>query len=73
MSSAGSDVEIQEHNVTGNDYSRREHLCYRMADSAYVPEPDEPSLPALRGLHWPADVVERVYYGNARELLGTSS
>jgi predicted TIM-barrel fold metal-dependent hydrolase len=41
-----------------------------IADPDYQAEPGEPATPRLRGLALPVDVLERVYWRNAAELLG---
>jgi hypothetical protein len=40
-----------------------------IADADYVHAEGEPATPRLHGLHLPAEVLEQVYYGNARRLL----
>lgn len=40
-----------------------------IADPDYVHEPGEPATPLLRGLNLPLDVLQQVYYDNARRLL----
>jgi hypothetical protein len=39
-------------------------------DPDYTPEPGGPATPLLRGLILPVDVLERVYWSNAQQLLG---
>jgi predicted TIM-barrel fold metal-dependent hydrolase len=44
-----------------------------IADPDYQPEPAGPAMPRLRGLALPAEVLDRVYWRNAAELLGLDS
>ncbi len=44
-----------------------------IADADYVPTEGDAATPLLHGLHLPAEVLEQVYYGNARQLLGLGS
>ncbi len=41
-----------------------------IADPDYKPAEGEPSTPMLRGVNLPADVLEQVYHGNAKRLMG---
>jgi hypothetical protein len=41
-----------------------------IADPDYAHAEGEPATPLLRGLELPPDVLAKVYYGNARRLLG---
>jgi hypothetical protein len=43
-----------------------------IADGDYTPPPGGPSTPPLLGLDLPPDVLKRVYYANADELLSAS-
>ena len=72
--------------VTGHMYVREHYIsrywCQRtlwesswigtspIADPDYQPSDGEGSLPVLRGLDLPKDVLEKVYSGNARRLVG---
>jgi predicted TIM-barrel fold metal-dependent hydrolase len=40
-----------------------------IADADYTPGPGEPATPPLLGLHLPPDVLQRLYYENARQIL----
>jgi predicted TIM-barrel fold metal-dependent hydrolase len=75
----GSDL-VTRHHLEREHYVSR-YWCQRtlwesdwqgpspIADPDYTPEPGGPSTPTLRGLHLPADVLEKVYCQNARTLL----
>jgi predicted TIM-barrel fold metal-dependent hydrolase len=75
----GSDLVTRHHLVREHYVSR--YWCQRtlwesswegpspIADPDYKPGPEEPSLPLLRGLELPREVLEQVYYGNAKGLL----
>jgi predicted TIM-barrel fold metal-dependent hydrolase len=76
----GSDL-VTRHRLVREHYVSR-YWCQRtlwesdwegpspVADADYTPAAGGPPTPRLRGLHLPADVLEKLYYGNARRLLG---
>jgi predicted TIM-barrel fold metal-dependent hydrolase len=76
----GSDL-VTRHGLVREHYVSR-YWCQRtlwesdwqgpspIADPDYVPEDGEGSTPYLRGVGLPRDVLEKVYYQNARQLLG---
>ena len=76
----GSDLVTRHHLVREHYVSR--YWCQRtlwesrwegrspIADPDYKHEPGEPATPLLRGVDLPGDVLEQVYQGNARRLLG---
>jgi predicted TIM-barrel fold metal-dependent hydrolase len=76
----GSDL-VTRHGLPREHYASR-YWCQRtlwesdwegrspIADPDYTPGPGEPPTPPLFGLELPAEVLEQVYYGNARRLLG---
>src|SRR5204862_66075 len=76
----GSDL-VTRHGLPRDHYVSR-YWCQRtlwesgwtgrspIADPDHVPAPGEPATPLLRGLELPPDVLERVYQGNARRILG---
>jgi predicted TIM-barrel fold metal-dependent hydrolase len=75
----GSDL-VTRHHLEREHYVSR-YWCQRtlwesdwegpspIADPDFTPAPDGGPTPTLRGLHLPLDVLEQVYYGNARRLL----
>jgi predicted TIM-barrel fold metal-dependent hydrolase len=75
----GSDL-VTRHSLVREHYVSR-YWCQRslweslwtgqapIADSDYVASEGEGAYAALRGLHLPADVLDKVYSGNARRLL----
>jgi hypothetical protein len=75
----GSDL-VTRHTLVREHYVSR-YWCQRtlwesswegrspIADADYMPEPGGPTTPLLRGVNLSHDVLERVYYENARELL----
>jgi predicted TIM-barrel fold metal-dependent hydrolase len=76
----GSDLVTRHHLVRVHYVSR--YWCQRtlwesnwegrspIADPDHKHEPGEPTTPLLRGVDLPEDVLEKVYQGNARRLLG---
>jgi predicted TIM-barrel fold metal-dependent hydrolase len=76
----GSDL-VTRHQLVREHYVSR-YWCQRtlwesgwegrspIADPDYKHEPGEPATPPLRGVDLPEDVLEQVYQGNARRLLG---
>jgi len=75
---------VTRHHLTREHYRSR-YWCQRtlwesdldipspVADPDYSPEvalPGQPATPRLRGLALPCDVLDLVYHGNARRLLG---
>ena len=76
----GSDL-VTRHDLPPEHYASR-YWCQRLlwesdwegrspiADPDHVAAPGEPPTPKLRGLKLPAEVLERVYQGNAQRLLG---
>jgi predicted TIM-barrel fold metal-dependent hydrolase len=79
----GSDL-VTRHHLERDHYVSR-YWCQRtlwesawegpspIADPDYTPLPGGAPTPTLRGLHLPLDVLEKVYYGNARRLLAVSA
>jgi hypothetical protein len=75
----GSDL-VTRHDLIREHYVSR-YWCQRtlwesswegrspIADADYQVGPGEPATPLLRGLDLPDDVLDQVYYGNARRLL----
>jgi predicted TIM-barrel fold metal-dependent hydrolase len=75
----GSDL-VTRHHLEREHYVSR-YWCQRtlwesdwegpspIADPDYSAAPGGRSTPSLRGLHLPLDVLEKVYFGNARRLL----
>lgn len=78
----GSDL-VTRHEVPRDHYVSR-YWCQRtlwesdwegrspIADPDYPAQNGEARTPLLRGLHLPSEVLEQVYYGNARRLFGDS-
>jgi predicted TIM-barrel fold metal-dependent hydrolase len=76
----GSDL-VTRHGMPREHYVSR-YWCQRtlwesgwqgrspIADSDYVHADGEPATPLLRGVELPPEVLAKVYYGNARRLLG---
>jgi Amidohydrolase len=76
----GTDL-VTRHHLPAEHYTSR-YWCQRtlwesdwqgpspIADPDYVAATGEPTLPTLRGLNLPLDVLEKVYYQNAINLLG---
>jgi predicted TIM-barrel fold metal-dependent hydrolase len=76
----GSDLVTRHHLVREHYVSR--YWCQRtlwesswegrspMADPDWEPAVGEAGTPLLRGLALPAEVLEQLYHGNARRLLG---
>jgi predicted TIM-barrel fold metal-dependent hydrolase len=79
----GSDL-VTRHDLPRDHYVSR-YWCQRMlwesewegrspiADPDYTQEEGGPPTPLLRGLHLPEDVLRKVYYENARRLLGPAT
>lgn len=75
----GSDL-VTRHGLTREHYVSR-YWCQRtlwesdwngpspIADPDWKPEPGQPATPLLRGLHLPIDVLEKICWTNAVELL----
>jgi predicted TIM-barrel fold metal-dependent hydrolase len=75
----GSDL-VTRHGMVSEHYVSR-YWCQRtlwestwegrspIADPDYKVEEGEPTTPMLRGLGLPADVLEQVYYRNAKRIL----
>jgi predicted TIM-barrel fold metal-dependent hydrolase len=75
----GSDL-VTRHHLEREHYVSR-YWCQRtlwesdwqgpspVADPDYTPEPGGQTTPTLRGLHLPSEVLEQVYYQNARRIL----
>jgi hypothetical protein len=76
----GTDL-VTRHHLTAEHYVSR-YWCQRtlwestwegrspIADPDYTAEPNGPTTPLLRGVGLPPDVLDKVYYGNAKRLLG---
>jgi Amidohydrolase len=77
----GTDL-VTRHGLVPDHYASR-YWCHRtlwestwegrspIADADYTPEPRGPSTPLLLGLDLPPDVLQRLYFANAQELLPT--
>jgi predicted TIM-barrel fold metal-dependent hydrolase len=79
----GTDL-VTRHGLPPEHYTSR-YWCQRtlwestwegpspIADPDYTPEENGSSTPMLRGVGLPAEVLDKVYYGNAERLLGETA